>query len=174
MVAGQGEGGSFAFLKTSLNLFPKKSRFLRGNLFKISFAPCHSKPSCEDEFQMCPQTFQVRTGILTRSQGIQVHTKGQEAMVEDTPNFGCCTQLGGKHTKYALLRGPTPAHQARYANKGQHRLLRIQSLLLSCSKKLKLDYRFGRKIGSAFDFTLSELEQGTSSTFQQALHKGCE
>lgn len=56
-----------------------------------------------------PQTFQVRTCILTRSQVVQIHTKGQEAMVEDTPSLGCYTQLGGKHNKYTLLRGPTPA-----------------------------------------------------------------
>lgn len=29
-----------------------------------------------------------RTCILTRSQAIQIHTKGQEALVKDAPNFG--------------------------------------------------------------------------------------
>lgn len=42
---------------------------------------------------------------------------------------------------------------------------KFQSLSLSSSKILKLEYGFGTKTGSTLDFPLSGLAQGTASTF---------
>lgn len=106
-----------------------------------------------------------RTCILTRSQAIQIHTKGQEALVKDAPNFGWYTQVGGKQNKYTLLKGPAPGPIKRdILTNGNIDCSKFQHLLFSSSKKLKLDYRFGRK-WIHFEFPSFSVGTGNLLTF---------
>lgn len=80
--------------------------------------------------------------------------------------------LGGKHSKSTLLKGPAPVPiKQDILTNGITDCSKFQCLLFISFKKLKLDYKFGRKIGSTFGFPLSVLEQGTPWHLQQALQK---